>query len=431
MIIKPLSNDFILINGTILDPYKDKFFSGDIWIKNGIIENIGKFDIPKNKETFDCTGKVITHGFCDLHVHFREPGREDKETLMTGSNAALAGGFTRVCVMPNTNPPLDSPEAINFIRERSKECPIYIHPIGAVTKYQKGTDLTEMGLMHREGAIAFSDDGLPIQNGSVMRIALEYSTLLDVPIINHAEDECLRAEGVMNEGITSNHLGLHGNTDLAESTMVHRDLELAKFTGAKLHVPHVSSEKAVLHIRDMKKNNNRVTSEVTPHHLFFNDRELKSFNTNLKVAPPIRTESDRLSLINAIKDGIIDCIATDHAPHTIEDKETTFDLASFGMIGLESCFGVVNKILVDEGKMKLKDIIPLLTIKPREIMGFDSDLFIEGKKAEIVVLDPDKEWIFEREHVQSKSINSPFYGKKMKGSIIMTISRGKVALNKT
>ena len=427
--LKRLGKNLVLKNGTIIDPHHKKTIHGDVWIKDGTIAGVGRFKAPKSSETVDCSGKVITHGFCDLHVHFREPGREDKETLQTGSLAAMAGGFTRVCVMPNTNPPLDSPESINFIREKAENCPIHIHPIGAVTKSQDGNDLTEMGLMHQEGAVAFSDDGLPIQDGAMMRIALEYATLVDVPIINHAEDVCLRAEGVMHEGRISTHLGLPGNPDLAESAMVHRDLELAEFTGARLHVPHVSSAKAVHHIREMKQKNKNVTAEVTPHHLFFNDDALTSFNTHLKVAPPIRTEKDRKALIQAVTEGTIDCIATDHAPHTIEDKETTFDLASFGMIGLESCFGAVYKVLVDQEGLQLEDVIALLTAKPRAIMGFDPDLFTLGRAAEINVIDADKEWTFEREHVRSRSINSPFYGEPLKGKVELTISCGRIFSN--
>ena len=431
MKLNKLQKNTVLKDGTIFDPFNESKFKGDIWIEEGRIAAIGSVTIPKDAEIIDCAGKVITHGFCDVHVHFREPGREDKETLITGSLAALAGGFTRVCVMPNTNPPLDSPENINFIIKKSETCPVHIHPIGAVTKMQNGNDLTEIGLMHKEGAIAFSDDGLPIDNGAVMRIALEYANLVNVPVINHAEDECLRSDGVMNEGSISNQLGLPGNPDLAESAMVHRDLELAEFTGAKLHVPHVSSAKAVNHIREMKAKNERVTAEVTPHHLYFNDHALKSFNTNLKVAPPIRTELDRKVLIEAVKDGTIDCIATDHAPHTIEDKETTFDLASFGMIGLESCFGAVNKVLVKDEGIELETVISLLTKKPREIFGLNANLFLKGIEAEITVIDPEKEWIFQKKHVASKSFNSPFYGEKMKGSVMLTISKGKIAINET
>ena len=426
MKIKSLATDLILKNGKIIDPFNKTVFTGDVWIKDGKIAGLGATSAPNDSEVIDCSGKIITHGFCDIHVHFREPGREDKESLQTGSLAAMAGGFTRVCVMPNTNPPLDSPESINFIIKKARDCPIYIHPIGAVTKSQNGNDLTEMGLMHKEGAIAFSDDGLPIQDGRMMRIALEYSTLMDTTIINHAEDECLRADGVMHEGSVSTHLGLPGNPDLAESTMVHRDLELADLTGAKLHVPHVSSSKAIQQIKRMKKNNKKITVEVTPHHLFFNDESLNSFDTNLKVAPPIRTEKDRRSLIDAVKDGTIDCVATDHAPHTIEDKETTFDLASFGMIGLESCLGVLIKVLVDQEGMTLEEILPLLTNKPRSIMGLKLDLFSKGAEAEITVFDPDKEWVFKREHVYSRSVNSPYFGEELKGSIEFTISCGSI-----
>ena len=422
MPLKKLSKHTVLKGGTIIDPFNKRTHKADLWIKDGFIESIGEFDAPRSAQIIDCKDKIITHGFCDLHVHFREPGREDKETLDTGSISAMAGGFTRVCVMPNTNPPLDSPESINFIQKKAEKCPIHIHPIGSITKAQDGKDITEMALMYQEGAIAFSDDGIPLQDGSLMRIALEYSTLMNIPVINHAEDECLRADGVMHEGIISTQLGLPGNPDLAESAMVHRDLELAEFTGARLHVPHVSSAKAVQHIRHMKKRNKNVTAEVTPHHLFFNDEALRSYDTNLKVAPPIRTEFDRKALIKAVKDGTIDCIATDHAPHTIEDKETTFDLASFGMIGLESAFGAAYMVLVEESGMELIDFISLLTVKPRKIMDFNLDLFKKGELAEIVVIDHSREWNFNKSHIQSRSENSPFIGKKLKGRVELTLS---------
>ena len=423
MSLEKISKNVMLKGGMIIDPYHKKKYKSDVLIKDGKIFEIGDFDPPKSCEIIDCEGKIITHGFCDLHVHFREPGREDKETLQTGSIAAMAGGFTRVCVMPNTNPPLDTPESINFIIKKAEDAPIHIHPIGAVSKGQDGKDITEMGLMHKEGAVAFSDDGLPIQDGGIMRIALEYSKLIDVPIINHAEDECLRDEGLMHEGTISTRLGLPGNPDLAESSMVHRDLELADFVGAKIHIPHVSSAKAVDLIRKMKKHKDDVTAEVTPHHLFFNDEDLISYDTNLKVGPPIRTENDRKSLIDALKDGTIDCIATDHAPHTIEDKETTFDLATFGMIGLESCFGIVNKVLCKDSKMDLIDLISFLTNRPREIMGFDCDLFSVGSSAEIVVINPEQDWVFSREDIKSRSINSPYIGKELFGKVQFTISR--------
>ena len=274
MKIKKLPKKLLFQNTEILDPIKKTNKKGNILLVNGKIAELGIFESPSDVKTIECNGLTLTHGFCDLHVHFREPGNEDKETLESGSRAALAGGFTRVCTMPNTNPPIDSPESVSYIIEKSKDCPIYIHPIGAVTKGQKGIEISEMGLMNEMGAGAFSDDGLPIQNGLVMRKALEYSTMLGVPIINHAEDDCLRCDGVMNEGIISTRLGLPGNPNMAESTMVYRDLKLAEMTGARLHVPHVSTAASVDHIKHMKNNNNNnnnITAEVTPHHLFFND----------------------------------------------------------------------------------------------------------------------------------------------------------------
>ena len=295
MNLKKLSKQTLFKGGTILDPVNEKEYKGDVLLVNGKIANVGKVN-ASDADVIDCKGMVITHGFCDLHVHFREPGREDKETLQSGSRAALAGGFTRVCTMPNTDPPIDSPESVRFIAEKGAECPIYIHPIGAATKGQQGKELTEMGGMAKEGAVAFSDDGLPIMDGGVMRRVLEYGGMLDKPVINHAEDECLRSDGVMNEGKMSTKLGLPGNPVEAEGVMVHRDLELAKLTGAKIHVPHMSTKQSVNHVAEMKKEYKNVSAEVAPHHLFFTDEDLDTFDTHLKVAPPIRSKMDKKAL---------------------------------------------------------------------------------------------------------------------------------------
>ncbi len=427
MDIKPLPQKLLLKGGTVIDPKAHKSISADILISDGIISEIGQISAGKDVKEIDCSGLIITAGFCDLHVHFREPGREDKETLESGSRAALAGGFTRVCAMPNTEPVIDSPEAVGNIIDKSSELAVHIHPIGAITPQQQGTGITEMGGMHAAGAVAFSDDGLPVKNGNVLRMALEYAAMFDAPIINHAEDTDLRGGGLMNEGRVSTHLGLPGNPALAEVSMVHRDLGLADLTGARLHVPHVSSSGAMQLIRDAKQNSDLVTAEVTPHHLFFNEEALMSFDTNLKVSPPIRTEADRQDLIQGVLDGVFDCIATDHAPHTIEEKEGTFDLAPFGMIGLESCFGAVNRILVQEGELALEDLIALLTVKPRQIMGFDDDLIKAGKAAELTVLAVEEEYEFGKTHIHSKSANSPFIGQKLTGKIRYTISKGLLA----
>ncbi len=418
----------LLKSGRIIDPFSKKTFKGDILIENGKISKIGS-SIPfrgKGYDIIDCKGLVVTHGFCDIHVHFREPGREDKETLETGANAAIAGGFTQVCTMANTNPVIDSPEHIHYIVSKSEKLPVDIFPIGAVSKNQEGKDLTEMLLMQKNGAVAFSDDGLPIQNAQFMKLALTYSKMLNVPIMNHAEDIFLRNDGVMNASTTSNNLGLKGNSSLAEAVMVYRDLILATSMNCKLHLLHLSTKESVDLLKQFKSKKNLISSEVSPHHLYFVDEDIENFNTNLKVGPPIRGKADRKALIEAIKSGLIDCIATDHAPHTIEDKETTFNDAEFGMIGLESCFGVVNKVLVKENGMSLKSLIEKLTVNPRKVMNLDANLFVEGKHAQITIFDPNKKWVFEDKHIQSKSSNSPFLGKELTGKIKYILSKNQI-----
>ena len=429
MKIEQIKGRLLLKKPKIIDPLHETETIKDIMLVDGKIEEIGIIDAENDIDFIDCNGLTLTHGFCDLHVHFRDPGNGDKETLLSGCKSALAGGFTRVCTMPNTEPPIDSPELINYIIENTKKMPVHVHPIGSVTKGQAGSEISEMGLMIDSGAVAFSDDGLPIQNGLVMRKALEYSKMFNVPIINHAEDDCLRANGLMNEGIVSTKLGLSGNPNIAESIMVFRDLKLAELTGARLHVPHVSTAESVQYISDMKNQYNEITAEVTPHHLFYTDEALYDYDTNFKVAPPIRDIRSRRALIQGIKDGIIDCIATDHAPHTSHDKDTTFDLASCGLIGLESCLGVVKKVLVDDEDLGLMEMIKLLTVSPRKIMGFDNDLLKEGKEAELVLFNEDEKWVFNRNDINSKSKNSPFINAQLSGKIIHTISKGVITTN--
>ena len=429
MKIEQIKGRLLLKKPKIIDPLHETETIKDIMLVDGKIEEIGIIDAENDIDFIDCNGLTLTHGFCDLHVHFRDPGNGDKETLLSGCKSALAGGFTRVCTMPNTEPPIDSPELINYIIENTKKMPVHVHPIGSVTKGQAGSEISEMGLMIDSGAVAFSDDGLPIQNGLVMRKALEYSKMFNVPIINHAEDDCLRANGLMNEGIVSTKLGLSGNPNIAESIMVFRDLKLAELTGAQLHVPHVSTAESVQYISDMKNQYNQITAEVTPHHLFYTDEALYDYDTNFKVAPPIRDIRSRKALIQGIKDGIIDCIATDHAPHTSHDKDTTFDLASCGLIGLESCLGVVKKVLVDDEDLGLMEMIKLLTVSPRKIMGFDNDLLKKGKEAELVLFNEDEKWVFNRNDINSKSKNSPFINAQLSGKIIHTISKGVITTN--
>ncbi len=423
MNIKKNTEKILLKDGLIIDPFTEKKFKGSILIENGFISQISKEISNEDSQVIDCENLIITHGFCDVHSHFREPGDEDMETLETGSMSAMSGGYTEVCVMPNTKPVIDSPETIKFIIDKSQDLPISIFPIGAITLGQKGNELTEFYEMNKTGAIAFSDDGIPVTNSNVMRIALEYSKPLGVPIINHAEDLFLKNDGQLNEGILSTRLGLKGNPDISESIMINRDLEISEFTGGMLHIPHVSSKKSVDWIRLAKMNDNiKVSAEATPHHLTFDDTNLIPFDTNFKVAPPLRTSIDRKALINGLIDGTIDCIATDHAPHSIEKKTSPFDLAPPGMIGLESSFGAINKILSSE-KLPIEKIIKFLTTNPRKIMKLNQDLFKVGTLAQITILDKDKEWIFDKDFIYSKSHNSPFIGNKLIGMIKIVISK--------
>ena len=428
MIRNKSAKKLLLKGGRIIDPFSKKTFIGDMLIENGIISNIAdsiSFS-GRNYNVIDCKGLIVTHGFCDIHVHFREPGAEDKENLKSGSTAAIAGGFTQVCTMPNTDPTIDTPEHVHYIKSKSSKLPVEIFPIGAISKNLQGEHLTEMMLMKKNGAIAFTDDGMPIQNPQFMSLALRYAKMINVPILNHSEDVHLRNGGVMNASKTSSNLGLKGNSSLAEAMMVYRDLLLASSTGSRLHILHVSTKLAVDLIKQFKKNDGLITSEVSPHHLYFTDEDIDEFNTNLKVGPPIRGKADRKKLIEGIKSGLIDCIATDHAPHTIEDKETTFNDAAFGMIGLESCFGAVNKVLVKNNGMSLKSLIEKLTVNPRKVMNIKSDLFQIGEKAQVTIFDANEKWAFSRKDIYSKSSNSPFLGEEMVGKIKYVVSKSKI-----
>ena len=419
--INKLKQSVLLEGGTIYDPFENKKIKGSILIQNGLVKEVGDIAAPENVNKVNCRGKLISPGFIDIHAHFREPGREDKETLATGARAAISGGFTRVCVMPNTNPPLDSPEAIRFIIEKSADLPVKIYPMGAITIGQKGLELTEVGEMVKAGAVAISDDGLPVQNGQVLRNALEYAQKYSIPVINHAEDIDLSNDGVMNESILSTKLGLPGNPDISESVMVQRDLEVADYTGGRIHIPHVSTKRSVDLIRKYKKIGVNVTAEVTPHHIGLTEEKLWEYDTHAKVAPPLRQDSDRNALIEGLLDGTIDCIATDHAPHTIEEKEMDFIHSPCGMIGLESAFGLSNTVLTNAGATT-EQVIQWFTNGPSAIMGWNIVPFQVGKQAEVVIIDPKKKWEFNESDIQSRSKNSPMLGMKFTGKVELTIS---------
>jgi len=417
----------LLKGGKIYDPYLKINESKDILIKNGIIKEIKKNILMKNNhKVIQCDNQIITNGFVDIHSHFREPGYEFKETLETGACAAFYGGYTRVCIMPNTMPVIDTPELVANIIAKSKILPVDIYPIGAITKKQEGRELSELGSMVSSGAVAVSDDGVPVENSQILRMALEYAKKFDIPVINHAEDTCLVNNGVMNEGKQSLRLGLTGNPDIAEATMIYRDLSIAEYVSGKIHIPHVTSMKSLKIIKYFKDKGVNVTAEVTPHHLCLTEDILDCFNTNAKVAPPIRQLKDKKALIEAIKTGIIDCIATDHAPHSIEDKEKDFNHAPCGMIGLESAFGLVNKTLSKE-KISIYSIIDLFTIKPSNIMKIKQNLIKVGNQAELNIINPENKWVFEKKDIKSKSQNSPIIGMELLGRIMLTINKGYIS----
>ena len=427
--INKLKGFTLLKGGEVYDPFIGLDVKKDILLEDGLIIRISKnIKSSKNYNVIDCSNCILTNGFVDIHSHFREPGFEIKETVNSGSIAAFYGGYTRVCLMPNTSPVIDSPELVKQLINKNDSLPIRIYPIGAITKGQKGTELSEIGQMVSAGAIAISDDGIPVKNSQVFRMAVEYARKFNVPVINHAEDDCLVNNGVVNEGLQSLKLGLAGNPDIAESTMIYRDLSIAEYTSGKIHIPHVTSAKSVEIIKNFKNRGVDVTAEVTPHHLCLTEDILKNFNTNAKVAPPIRSLKDKKVLIDAVKNGYIDCIATDHAPHTIEDKEKDFNHAPCGMIGLESAFGLVCNTLLNE-KVDIKSIINLFTVNPCIVMNIKPSFIEVGNEAEINVIDPNCKWKFKASDIHSKSKNSPIIGMDLLGKIYTTINKGYI-LNK-
>ena len=420
--IAPLPKALLIEGATIYDPATGKTRRGDLAVKNGRLIEPEKLGAAK-PERLDARGALVTHGFIDIHAHFREPGREDQESLESGSRAALAGGFTRVAVMPNTFPAIDSPEMVRSLLEKAERLPIVLYVIGAISRGREGLELAELLEMQAAGALAFSDDGNPIADGRVLRRALQYTKDAGTPIINHAEDLPLRDGGVMNQSALSTRLGLPGNPVEAEAAMVHRDLLIAQETGGRLHVPHVSTALTVDLVRRFKEAGVQITAEATPHHLGLTEEALGQFDTNAKVAPPLRTEADRQAVVSGLMDGALDCIATDHAPHTVEEKEQDMIQAPFGMIGLESAFGLANTVLGSAG-LAIEKLIDLLTVGPARALGLELTPLEPGSPAELVVLRPDETWTFTEKDIHSRSRNTPMLGMTFNGRVVATISRG-------
>jgi len=425
----------LIKNGRVIDPSQNMDCITNILIEDGLIKKL-----PSNKESIknrkdlriiDAGGKIVTPGLVDIHVHLREPGYEHKETIKTGSYSAAAGGFTSIACMPNTDPINDNASVTEYILLKARtEGIVNVFPIGAITNDEKGETMADIGEMHKAGCVAISDDGMPVMNSNIMRRAMEYANSFHIPVITHAEDKYLSDNGVMNEGEVSTKLGLRGIPGSSEEVMIYRDINLAELTGGHLHVAHVSTEGSVRLIRDAKSRGVNVTAEATPHHFTLTDGALTEYDTNAKMNPPLRTAKDVDAVIEGLKDGTIDAIATDHAPHSVDEKNVEFDTAPFGIVGLETALGLSLK-LMDKGLLTLYEIIQKLTINPSNILNLNRGTLQKGEFADILIFDPAEEWIVDPANFYSKSRNTPFVGWHLKGKINYTIVSGNIVYSDT
>ncbi len=399
----------------------------DILITNGIITQIGDNISTKPDKLIEQTGLCVSIGWMDIYSNFGDPGYEYKETLESGAMAAAAGGFTDVMVLPNTNPVVHNKPQVEYIIQKSKLLTVNIHPIGAVTKNIDGKELAEMYDMHQSGALAFGDGINPIQSAGILLKALQYVKSFNGTIIQIPDDKSIGANGLINEGIISTQLGLPGKPTIAEEILIARDIKITRYADSKLHFTGVSSAKSIEYIKRAKEGGINISCSVTPYHIYFTDTDMQQYDTNLKVNPPLRIETDRLALLNAVADGTIDCIASHHFPQNWDSKTCEFEYAKEGMIGLESLFGVLNTIC--NGKPSIDNIIKMLSENPRKIFGLEIPEIKEGLPACLTLFNTEEEYIFDASMIKSKSKNSPFIGKKLKGKVIGIINKGKVELN--
>ncbi|UCC50027.1 MAG: dihydroorotase [Gemmatimonadota bacterium] len=417
----------VLRGGRVIDPSQGLDERLDLLVVDGRVARLGRdLDAPKGAEVAAVDGLVVAPGLVDLHVHFREPGDEHKETIRSGARAAVAGGFTSVCAMPNTDPPIDDPAAVGFLRAEGQRAGFaHVYPVGAISVGQKGEEMTEVGELAAAGAVAVSDDGQPVWNAGLMRRVLEYTKAFDIPVFSHSEELGLSRHGVMNEGPVSTALGLRGIPNAAEDVAVARDCIIAELTGGQLHIQHVSTRGAVEIIRAAKARGVAVTAEVTPHHLALTDEAVRGYRTEAKVKPPLRSAASVAAVRDALVEGVIDCIATDHAPHHYEDKEREFDDAPFGLIGVETALGVCIRELVVSGRLDLPELINRLSCRPAQIARLPAGTLAEGSPADVVVFDPEVRWICQPEEFLSLSRNTPFAGQELVGRVVMTIVDGR------
>ncbi len=421
----------ILKNINLLNPDQGLNEKGtDLLITDGKISKIGKISEAGDAKVYDLTGKYAVPGLFDMHVHLREPGREDEETVVTGCNAAASGGFTGIACMPNTEPAIDSAEVVTLIKEKAINHLVDVHPIGAATLGRKGEIISPMAELVEAGAVGFSDDGVAIKTSAMLRRSLEYSGMFNTPVIEHCEDESLTG-GAMNEGINSTILGLPPVPSVSEDIIVSRDILMAEYTGGKIHIAHISTKKSVEMVREAKKKGIKVTAEVTPHHFTLTDDAVKTYDTNVKMSPPLRTQSDVEAIHKGLKDGTIDCIASDHAPHSPEEKEAEFEFAPNGILGLETEVGLALSELYAKRILSLEQLIEKMAINPRRILNIPVPKFEEGETANLTILDVDTVWTVNINRFKSKSHNSPFDKRLMTGKAVGVINNGKMYLTES
>jgi len=416
--------------GMIFNPAKDSAVAGDIFIKGDLIEGIYPVGTARSdNETIDAAGMWVLPGLIDMHVHLREPGYEYKEDIHSGSLAAAAGGVTTMACMANTDPVNDNPSVTRQIIDRAVKIGLArVLPVGAVTRGQKGKELAEIGIMKETGIVAVSDDGQPVEDSSVMRSALEYAATFGLTVLSHPQVKSLCGSGVMNEGALSTMLGLPGIPSAAEDIMIARDIELSRYTGVPVHITHVSTRGGIELIRQAKAGGVGITCDVTPHHLLLTEDAVKGYDTNTKMYPPLRMESDRFALIQGLRDAVIDCIATDHAPHARDEKDLDYDLAPFGIIGLQTLLPAMMEIHYRYGIDFLK-LLRCVSIHPARILGIDGGTLTPGSRADITVVDPDKVFTLTKDMIVSKSKNTPFIGHEFKGGVMQTIFGGKTVFD--
>jgi dihydroorotase len=414
--------------GRIVDPSQNLDASGDLLLVEGRVASVGGVgEAPSDARVLDATGWVVTPGLIDVHVHLREPGQEHKETIATGARAAAAGGFTAVCAMPNTDPPIDDPAAVGFVVAAGKKAgAARVYPMGAISMGLAGEALTEFGGMVEAGAVAVTDDGRPVMDSGLMRLAMEYAQAFDIPVVDHPEDLTLSRDGTMNEGLTSSRLGLRGKPNASEDIHIIRDILLAELTGGRVHIQHVSTGFGVDAIRQGKARGVRVTGEATPHHLLLTDQEVDGYRTEAKMNPPLRSPRDREAVLEGLIDGTLDIIATDHAPHHYDEKEAAFDDAPNGIVGLETALGLIYGHLVEKGMLDLPGMVARMSVTPARLFGLPGGSLAPGSVADVTVFDPEAEWSVDPSTFLSKSRNTPFTGWTLKGKPRVTVVGGVV-----